>query len=149
MLRKQLAGRAALVKTRSRMISLCQALLRQEGIRVPSGGAVSFAKRVRVLELGVALARTLEPLLRTHEQVCEQIKQFDAVIAEAVAHDERAKRLTTVPSVGPVTALSFVALVDDIERFSSSAKLCSYVGLVPREYSSGEKQQRGHITKLI
>ena len=47
-----------------------------------------------------------------------------------------------------MTALSFVALVDDIERFSSSAKLCSYVGLVPREYSSGEKQQRGHITKL-
>ena len=46
-----------------------------------------------------------------------------------------------------MTALSFVALVDNIERFSSSAKLCSYLGLVPREYSSGEKQQRGHITK--
>ncbi len=40
--------------------------------------------------------------------------------------DERAKRLTTVPSVGPVTALTFVALVDKVERFSSSAKLCSY-----------------------
>ena len=40
-----------------------------------------------------------------------------------------------------------MALVDNIERFSSSAKLCSYLGLVPREYSSGEKQQRGHITK--
>jgi transposase len=65
-----------------------------------------------------------------------------------VEHDERAKRLTTVPSIGPVTALSFVALVDNIERFSSSAKLCSYLGLVPREYSSGEKQQRGHITKM-
>ncbi|HEX7451748.1 MAG TPA: IS110 family transposase [Polyangiaceae bacterium] len=148
MLRKQLAGRELLVKTRTRIISLCRALLRQEGIRVPSGGAVSFAKRVRMLDVGGELARTLEPLLQTHERVCEQIKHFDAVIAEAVEHDERAKRLTTIPSVGPVTALSFVALVDNVERFSSSAKLCSYVGLVPREYSSGEKQQRGHITKL-
>jgi transposase len=147
-LRKQLAGREALVRTRSRMISLCRALLRQEGIRVPSGAAVSFAKRVRVLGVGDELARTLEPLLQTHEHACEQIKRLDALIGEAVEHDERAKRLTTVPSVGPVTALSFVALIDNIERFSSSAKLCSYLGLVPREYSSGEKQQRGHITKL-
>jgi transposase len=148
MLRKQLSGREALVRTRSRMISLCRALLRQEGIRVPSGGALSFAKRVRTLALGDQLARTVAPLLETHEHVCEQIKHLDALIAEAVEQDERAKRLTTVPSIGPVTALSFVALVDDIARFSSSAKLCSYLGLVPREYSSGEKQQRGHITKL-
>jgi transposase len=147
MLRKQLAGREALVRTRSRMISLCRAVLRQEGIRVTSGGAVSFAKRVRTLELGAELARTVEPLLQTHGHVCEQIEHLGALIAEAVGHDERAKRLTTVPSIGPVTALNFVALVDNIERFSSSAKLCSYLGLVPREYSSGEKQQRGHITK--
>jgi transposase len=76
-----------------------------------------------------------------------QIKCLDALIAKALKHDERAQRLTSVPSVGPVTALSFVALVDDIERFSSSQKLCAYLGLVPREYSSGEKQLRGHITK--
>lgn len=147
MLRKQLASRNVLVQMRSRVISLCRALLRQDGIRVPSGGAVSFVKRVRALELGAELTRTLQPLLQTHKQLCEQIKSLDALVAEAVEHDERAKRLTTVPSVGPVTALTFVALVDTIERFSSSAKLCSYLGLVPREYSSGEKQQRGHITK--
>jgi transposase len=108
MLRKQLAGRDVLVKTRSRMISLCRALLRQEGIRVPSGGAVSFAMRVRSLELGDELARTVEPLLQRHKHVCKEIEYLDALIAEAVEHDERAKRLTTVPSIGPVTALSFV-----------------------------------------
>jgi transposase len=64
-----------------------------------------------------------------------------------VKDDERVQRLATVPSVGRVTAVTFVALVDNVGRFSSSAKLCSYLGLVPREYSSGEKQQRGHITK--
>ena len=74
MLRRQLATRAVLVQTRSRMISLCRALLRQEGIRVPSGDAVSFVKRVRTLELSAELASTLSPLLKTHEHVSEQIK---------------------------------------------------------------------------
>jgi len=129
------------------MISLCRALLRQEGFRVPSGGAASFPKRVRLLELPEELLRTVEPLLQTHEHVTEQIKQLDLQVARHVEHDPQAKRLTTVPNVGPVTALTFVALVDKVERFASSAKLCSYLGLVPREYSSGEKQQRGHITK--
>jgi transposase len=147
MTRKSLAVREVLVQTRSRMISLCRALLRQEGIRVPSGGAPSFAKRVRTLELSEELSQAIQPLLETHERVCEQIDALDARVAKIVASDERTKRLTTVPSVGPVTALTFVVVVDDIGRFSSSDKLCSYLGLVPREYSSGEKQQRGHITK--
>jgi transposase len=146
--RKSLAVREVLVQTRSRMISLCRALLRQEGIRVPTGGAPSFAKRVRSLGLGEELAKAIEPLLQTHDHVCKQIDSLDAEVAKAVKLDEHAQRLTTVPSVGPVTALTFVAVVDDIRRFASSDKLCSYLGLVPREYSSGEKQQRGHITKV-
>jgi transposase len=147
MLRKHLGAREVLVQTRSRIISLCRSLLRQEGIRVPSGGAPSFAQRVRALELSEELVDAVEPLLKTHEQVCEQIKRIDDKVEQALKSDERAKRLTTVPSVGAVTAVTFIALVDEIGRFSSSAKLCSYLGLVPREYSSGEKQQRGHITK--
>ena len=145
--RKHLSAREVLVQTRSRMISLCRSLLRQEGVRVPSGGAPSFAKRVRALELPEDLQDAIEPLLKTHEHVCAQIDVADKKVAQAVAHDERVQRLTTVPSVGPVTAVTFIALVDDVGRFESSDKLQSYVGLVPREYSSGEKQQRGHITK--
>ena len=83
-------------------------------------------------------------LLRKH---LDQLALVDKKVAEAVKDDERVQRLTTVPSVGPVTAATFIAIVDDVGRFVSSHKLQSYVGLVPREYSSGEKQQRGHITK--
>ena len=147
LLRRHLSAREALVQTRSRMISLCRSLLRQEGIRVPSGSAVTFAKRVRELELSDELRDAAEPLLKAHEQVCAQIDEVDKKVAQAVKSDERVQRLTTVPSVGPVTAATFIALVDNIARFDSKAKLSSYLGLVPREYSSGEKQQRGHITK--
>lgn len=146
--RKHLVVRQALVQTRSRMISVVRSLLRQEGFRVPSGGSKSFAKRVRQLPLTPELVVAVEPLLQTHEGLCEQLARVDAKLEELSKHDERVQRLVTVPSVGAVTALTFVAVIDDVERFESAEKLCSYLGLVPREYSSGEKQQRGHITKV-
>ncbi len=147
MLRRHLGARQTLVQMRTRLISLCRSVLRQEGIRVPGGAATSFPKRVRLREMSEELASAIAPLLTSHEQLCEQIKQIDGKIELSIEHDERAKRLTTVPSVGPVTALTFIALVDDIARFPSAGQLCSYIGLVPREHSSGEKQQRGHITQ--
>ena len=127
LLRKQLRVREVLVQTRSRMISLCRSLLRQEGIRVPSGGAPSFVKRVRALELPGELRDAIEPLLETHEQVCAQVDAVDKKVEQAVKDDERVQRLTTVPSVGPVTAATFIAIVDDVGRSESSHKLQSYL----------------------
>ena len=62
-------------------------------------------------------------------------------------HDERVQRLRTVPSVGPVTAAAFVATLDDVQRFRHAHPVAAYLGLVPRELSSGDRQHRGPITK--
>lgn len=56
-------------------------------------------------------------------------------------------RLRTAPGVGPVTATAFVATLDDVTRFAGAHQVEAYHGLVPTEYSSGEKQRRGAITK--
>lgn len=56
-------------------------------------------------------------------------------------------RLATAPGVGPVTATAFVATLDDVARFAGAHQVEAYLGLVPTEYSSGEKQRRGGITK--
>src|SRR3989442_15071051 len=61
--------------------------------------------------------------------------------------DAVVQRLSTAPGVGPLTALSFVATLDEVERFDHAHQVESYRGLVPREWSSGEQQQRGKITK--
>jgi transposase len=52
-----------------------------------------------------------------------------------------------VPGVGPVTATSFVSTLDETERFAGAKEARAYLGLVPSERSSGERQQRGHISK--
>jgi transposase len=64
-----------------------------------------------------------------------------------VENDVRVKRLTTLPSIGPITASAFVAALDDVSRFTGAGQVSSYLGLVPREYSSGERQYRGRILR--
>jgi transposase len=55
--------------------------------------------------------------------------------------------LTTVPGVGPITATAYVAALDDAARFGRAAQVASYLGLVPREYSSGDQQRRGRVLR--
>jgi len=146
-LRAQVAVREALVQTRSRHISLIRALLRQQGYRVRSGEAVTFSERVAELQLPQALRDQMAPLLEVMSSVNAELKAADKALAEQVKSHEVAQRLCTAAGVGPVTAISFVAIVDRVERFTHAKQVRAYLGLVPRELSSGEKQRRGHITK--
>lgn len=144
---RQLQVREALVRTRARYVSLVRALLRQEGLRVKSSGIESFASKVKQLEMDDELQATLWPMLSMLEQLSEQIRKLDQGLKKQTADEPTAARLQSVPGVGPITALSFVSLVDEVSRFASAKELRAYIGLVPREYSSGEKQGRGRITK--
>jgi transposase len=146
-MRGRLLIRDALVRTRTRYISLIRALLRQQGYRVPSGSAEAFATRVRALALPGPLLSLIAPLLAVMRPLNRQLAYSDATIERLAAHDERVQRLRTVPSIGPVTAAAFVATIDDVRRFSHARQVEAYLGLVPRELSSGDSQHRGSITK--
>ncbi len=56
-------------------------------------------------------------------------------------------RLETVPGIGPITAMMMTAVIDDVTRFESAQKLGAYLGLTPREFSSGEMKKMGSITR--
>jgi transposase len=77
----------------------------------------------------------------------EQIDKLDAQVAIRACEDEHGRRMMTAPGVGPVTAVAFVATVDRVVRFADGHQLESYIGLVPREWSSSETQRKGSITK--
>ena len=63
------------------------------------------------------------------------------------AQDPVVRRLRSVPGVGPVTAVGFVAALDAVDRFASARRVAGYLGLTPTERSSGEQQHRGRISK--
>lgn len=145
--RALLASREALVRTRSRYIYLAGALLRRDGHRVGSGGAENYAKRVDKLELSDTTREQVEPLLSQLAGINEQVERLKAQIERAGEGNRDVSLLCTVPGVGLLTASAFVAVVDKAERFTTAHQLEAYLGLVPSEYSSGEKQRRGRITK--
>jgi transposase len=145
--RSQLAVREALVQTRSRYISLVGAALRREGFRVSTGNAEGFAKRVEKLALPGQLKSEIAPLFAVLASINHQLEWLDGRLAYLAQSDETVSRLCTAPSVGPVTAAAFASTIDDVSRFRSAHQLEAYLGLTPSEMSSGEKQQRGHITK--
>ena len=145
--RAELRVREALVFTRSKYISLMRALVRREGYRVASGAPEKFLERLDEVSLPEHLQQEIEPLIATMVVINEQIEEADQRLAAQVKNDPVATRLMTVPGVGPVTAATFVAIVDRVDRFPSARELRAYLGVVPSESSSGEKQHRGRITK--
>jgi transposase len=146
-LRAQLAVREALVRTRTRYISLMRALVRREGFHVASGGAETFARRLVALPLPAHLKAEVAPLLALLPPLDEQIASLNATLQQVAKEDGEVALLCTVPQVGPVIASAFVAAVDTPQRFASAHPVQAYFGLVPSERSSGETQRKGRITK--
>lgn len=145
--RAQLRVRQALISTRSKYISLIGALVRREGFRLLPGSAERFTARLWKVHLPRHLEDEMEPLVAALNIIDEQIKLADQRLADEVKANPVVKRLATAPGIGPVTAVTFVALVDRVDRFSTARQIRAYLGVVPREMSSGERQKRGHITK--
>jgi transposase len=104
---------------------------------------------VRVSELSLPqwLEAEIAPLLAVMEKLNEEIRAADGRIAKRAREDTVVRRLCTAPGVGVVTAVGFRAALDEAGRFRGAHQVECYLGLVPREMSSGEKQHRGRITK--
>ena len=81
------------------------------------------------------------------EALTVEIDEADKDLEAQAEGDETCRRLMTVPGVGPVTAIRFVAALDEVGRFANAHQVESYLGLVPGESSSSERQQRLSITK--
>jgi transposase len=124
-----------------------QALLRRDGWRTPNGTPEHTARYVARLPLEAAVLTELSPLLELLAPLQGQIEAADAQVQALAAGDAVIQRLQSVPTMGPVTAVAFVAAVDQVDRFASARQVAGYLGLAPSERSSGEQQHRGRITK--
>jgi len=145
--RQVLRARRQLVQMRSGAVALIRSLVKQEGYRLSSCSAERVAARVPKLQLPAPLAATVAPLVRIIETVTTEIATLDQQLRTCAAGDPVVQQLQTVPGVGLVVALTFRAHVDDVGRFAHAGQVSAAVGLVPREDSSAERRQRGHITK--
>lgn len=94
------------------------------------------------------VTRLTQTMIRARSALVTEIKGFDALIAKMVAKDPVCRRLMTVPGVGPLTALTYRAAIDDPARFSSSRAVAAYFGLTPRRKQSGQSDYSGRISRM-
>ena len=90
----------------------------------------------------------LRPLVDQIDALDETIGAIDKELAALVKDDEAAKRLMTIPGIGPVTASAIVATVPDMSAFASGREFAAFLGLTPRQTSTGGKERLGRITKM-
>ena len=145
--RAELAVRDALVRTRTRYVAVIKALVRRDGLRLPSGEPERTAAKLAAVPLPPALAEELGPLLALLTPLNAQIDAADQRLEALATGDPVVARLTTAPTIGPVTAVAFVATLDEVGRFTGAHQVAAYLGLTPSEKSSGEQQRRGRISK--
>jgi len=145
--RAELAVRDALVRTRTRYIAIIKAAVRREGLRLTSGEAQHTARKVAELPLTPETVQELAPLVELFTPLNAAIAAADARLVALARRQRAVLRLETMPTIGPITALAFVAALDDVARFASAKQVRAYLGLVPSEYSSADRRIRGRITK--
>jgi hypothetical protein len=104
-------------------------------------------KALRELPLESWAACRREDLLGLLASLEKQIDRLDVAVKQAADEDPQAALLMTQPGVGPITALAFVLTLGDVARFKRGKQVASYLGLIPREHSSGGKQRLGAINK--
>ena len=145
--RRELKVRELLVRQRTALINLLRAELRQEGVRLRSCAAEMVVRQYRMLALPSELVQSLAPVLAALEDLTDAIAASTAALTAAAKADPIVRHLQTAPGVGPITGLTFRAVLDDVRRFHDARSVAAYLGLVPKEDSSGARQRKGAITK--
>ncbi|MET0540508.1 MAG: IS110 family transposase [Variovorax sp.] len=147
--RALLASRKAILKKCVDLENELRGLLRVFGVCLPPRvGHGGFDTEVRqTFASDELLACALNPLLDARTVLYKTYLKLDNAIKRLVKVDPVCKLLMSVPGVGPVTALSFKAGVDDPGRFKSSRTVAAHFGLTPRRFQSGESDNPGHISR--
>jgi transposase len=141
--------RDGLVSSHTKLINGVRGWLRGQGRRIRTGSSRSFAERIRTHfeSTQAVIPDYVDRQLVAIDQLREQITAADRDVRRRAKAHEICRRLMTVPGIGPVTALRFVAALDDPARFRNAHAVGNYLGLTPGEHSSSDRKSRTGITK--
>ncbi len=144
-----LVSRALLVKIKRDIENQVRGLLKNLGLVIGQAKMNVFAVRAAELagDARPELAGAVEPLLKAREAVGRQIADLDRKVMRLARNVAQVRQFMTAPGIGPITALCFLATIDDPTRFRRSRSVGAYVGLTTRRYASGETDWTGRISK--
>jgi transposase len=150
-------ARELLAGNRTRMLNALRGHLAEIGV-VAAQGAQHAYELKRLLVDGAdengevvvpdCVRQALAPLVRQIDAIDGEIATIDDEIKALVKADDTARRLMSIPGIGPITASAIVATVQDMGAFASGREFAAFLGLTPRQNASGGKERLGRITKM-
>lgn len=151
-LRTLIGARERLIRLRKDLEGHIRGVLKTFGIRMTGLGQGRLRQAFRDQ---LAAAGETDPVLRTiadgfiaaHVTLCQAADDLDRTVKKNAKAHPVARRLMTIPGVGPINALSFIALVDDPTRFSRTSDVGAFLGLTPKRHQSGEMDWSGRVSK--
>ncbi|HVO61850.1 MAG TPA: IS110 family transposase [Terriglobales bacterium] len=147
-LRQLLWHRHRMVQARTRVMNQLQAVALKEGLRCKKRlWRANGRQQLESLPLAPWASRRRSELLELLDRLNPTIAELSQAIEREAEKCPEAQRLMTHPGVGALTALAFVLIIGNAERFGCGKQVASYLGLVPLEKSSGSRRRLGHITK--
>jgi transposase len=144
--------RELLIRQRTQAINALRGHLTEFGHIVPQGAA-NASKLIALVEapesdLPADAVPTLEVLVSAMVHLEAEIAKLDAKIAARAKENDVARRLMTVPGIGPLIATAIATLAPPPETFRKARDFAAWLGLVPRQHSTGGKQGLGATTKM-
>ena len=144
--------RELLIRQRTQAINALRGHLTEFGQIVPQGAA-NAAKLIAIVEdpeggIPAGAIGTLKVLVAALAHLEAEIVKLDAEIARRAKENEVAQRLMTVPGIGPLIATAIAVLAPPPETFRKARDFAAWLGLVPRQHSTGGKQRLGATTKM-
>ncbi|MEM6583931.1 MAG: IS110 family transposase [Pseudomonadota bacterium] len=144
--------RQGLIKERTGLINQLRGLLSEFGIVIPKGRYSAQAHIPTVLEdaengLPMLTRQLISDLWQRIQHANSQILAYDRELARIVREDDNAQRLMTIPGVGEQVASGVIASVPDPRLFKNARQFAAWLGLVPRQYTTGGQIRLGRITK--
>jgi transposase len=147
-LRQLLWHRHRMVQARTRIMNQLQAVALNEGLRCKKKlWREQGRQQLESFRLAPWAARRRRDLLDLLDRLTPTIAELSQAVEQEVERCPAAQRLRTHPGVGSLTALAFVLIIGEVNRFPCGKQVASYLGLVPLEESSGNRRRLGHITK--
>ena len=141
--------RKLLVEQKVQTTNAIRGFLKTYGIRLGATSDANFVKKVKEkLSTEYAMAsKGIETLLNCLEAIYDELKELTKQVEELANNNEDANHLMSVPGVGAITAMSYMAEIDDPIRFRNARAVGAYLGMTPTQYSSGETKRQGRISK--
>jgi transposase len=145
--------REMLVKQRTMLINTLRSQLSEFGVIAPTGGEgltrlVALLRDPEETRLPELARQSLLELAGAIEALAPRLRRIDRAIGTMARDNPTARRLMTIPGVGPVTATAFAAAVGDPAAFDNGRHFATWLGLAPKQHSSANRTRLGRISKM-